>query len=212
MSLKDFFMKLVNKEISPECNIAMTSSKEIERIELSEALAASATQAGLNSTPASQNGFAILMQNARKSKLYLPTFPQSGNRKQTLRNDLVDWIHNNGGEWFTQSYANTQGKEFIVSLTEAIWYIDMHSHKKLEERSFHIPNIFLEFFDRTNSESHKHSRKLFDANELNLHCQSLAPCATSSWMLMANFDWLRGAFDNFIVAILNYTGSGTMIL
>ncbi|PKB93258.1 hypothetical protein RhiirA5_441859 [Rhizophagus irregularis] len=216
MSLKDFFMKLVNKEISPECNIAVTSSKEIERIELSEALAASATQASLNcniieltkgvgiyihyrlktdittATPASQNGFAILMQNARKSKLYLPTFPQSGNRKQTLRNDLVDWIHNNGGGWSTQSYANTQGKEFIVSLTEAIWYIDMHSHKKLEERSFHIPNIFLEFFDRTNSESHKHSRKLFDANELNLHCQSLALCATSSWMLMANFDWLRG--------------------
>ncbi|GBC32615.2 hypothetical protein GLOIN_2v1880501 [Rhizophagus irregularis DAOM 181602=DAOM 197198] len=230
MSLKDFFMKLVNKEISPECNIAVTSSEEIERIELSEALAASATQASLNcniieltkgvgiyihyrlktdittATPASQNGFAILMQNARKSKLYLPTFPQSGNRKQTLRNDLVDWIHNNGGGWSTQSYANTQGKEFIVSLTEAIWYIDMRSHKKLEERSFHIPNIFLEFFDRANPESHKHSRKLFDANELNLHCQSLAPCATSSWMLMANFDWLRGAFDNFIVAISNYTG------
>ncbi|CAB5180640.1 unnamed protein product [Rhizophagus irregularis] len=82
----------------------------------------------------------------------------------------------------------------------------MRSHKKLEERSFHIPNIFLEFFDRANPESHKHSRKLFDANELNLHCQSLAPCATSSWMLMANFDWLCGAFDNFIVAISNYTG------
>ncbi|UZO06125.1 uncharacterized protein OCT59_026456 [Rhizophagus irregularis] len=134
MSLKDFFMKLVNKEISSECNIAVTSSKEIKRIELSEALAASATTA----TPASQNGFAILMQNARKSKLYLLTFPQSGNRKQTLRNDFVDWIHNNGGGWSTQSIANTQGKEFI--------------------------------------------------------------------MLMANFDWLRGAFDNFIVAISNYTG------
>ncbi|EXX66118.1 hypothetical protein RirG_126880 [Rhizophagus irregularis DAOM 197198w] len=36
-------MKLVNKEISSECNIAVTSSKEIKRIELSEALAASAT-------------------------------------------------------------------------------------------------------------------------------------------------------------------------
>ncbi|CAB4395231.1 unnamed protein product [Rhizophagus irregularis] len=124
MSLKDFFMKFVNKKISPECNIAVTSSEEIERIELSEALAASAIQVSLNSTPASQNGFAILMQNACKSKLYLPTFPQSGNRKQTLRNDLVDWIHNNGGGWSTQSIANTQGKEFIVSLTETICAFD----------------------------------------------------------------------------------------
>src|SRR5205085_6625535 len=46
----------------------------------------------------------------------------------------------------------------------------------------------------------------FDANELNLHCQALAPYATSSWILMARFDWLRDVFDRFIVAISNYVG------
>jgi hypothetical protein len=122
--------------------------------------------------------------------LYLPKFSQSGNHKQTLHNDLVDWIHNHGGEWSSQSYANIQGKEFIISLTETIWYINMCNHKKLKERSCHIPNLFLEFFDRANPESHKHSQKSFDANELNLHCQSLTPYATSSWMLMTNFNWL----------------------
>jgi hypothetical protein len=136
----------------------------------------------------------------------LPTFSQSerANRKQILCKDLVNWIQHHGGGWSTQSYANMQGKQFITCLTETIWYIDMRNHKKLEERSYHIPEPFLEFFDRANPESYKESRKSFDANELNLHCQALAPYATSSWMLMAKFDWLRDVFDRFIVAISNY--------
>ncbi|CAG8762504.1 16297_t:CDS:2, partial [Rhizophagus irregularis] len=96
MSLKDFFIKLVNKEISFECNITVTNSEEIERIELKLT-----KDVGIyihyqlktditTTTPASQNGFAILMQNVCKSKLYLAIFSQSGNHKQTLRNDLVD--------------------------------------------------------------------------------------------------------------------------
>jgi hypothetical protein len=105
-----------------------------------------------------RNGLTILMENARRSQLHLPTFSQSEkiNRKQVLRNDITDWVRNHNGRWSTQSYADTHGKQFVVSLTEAIW--------------FHIPKIFLEFFDRANPESYKQSRKPFDANELNLHC------------------------------------------
>jgi hypothetical protein len=146
------------------------------------------------------------MQNAYRTQLHLPTFSQSGkaNRKQTLRCDLVDWIRLHNGGWSTQSFANTQGKQFINNLTETIWYIDMCNYQKLRERSYNIPELFHEFFGRADPESYKQSQKSFDANELNLHCQALAPYATSSWMLMATFDWLRDAFDNFIVAILNY--------
>ncbi|PKC56386.1 hypothetical protein RhiirA1_542128 [Rhizophagus irregularis] len=231
MSVKDFFIKLVNKELSPECNIALANSEEIEHVELSETPTAIATQVspscniveltksvGIHmhyqlkpdetiSTTAPLNGFTILMQNARKSQLYFPIFSQSNkiNRKQTLCNDLVNWIQNHGGGWSTQSYADTRGKEFIISLTETIWYIDMRNHKKFEERSYYIPDLFLEFFDHANPESYKQSRKLFDANELNLHCQALAPYSTSSWMLMTNFNWLRDAFDDFIIAISGYT-------
>jgi hypothetical protein len=80
----------------------------------------------------------------------------------------------------------------------------MCNHEKLKERSYHIPELFKEFFGRADPESYKQSRKSFDANELNLHCQALAPYATSSWMLTANFNWLRDAFDQFIIAISNY--------
>jgi len=181
MSIKDFFIKLVNKELSPECNIAVTSFEEIERVELSKTPTAIITQISLNcniieltrsvgihihyrlkaddtvSTLVPHNSFTIIMQNARRSQLYLPKFSQSEkiNRKLVLRNDLVNWIQRHDGGWSTQLYADVQGKEFIVSLTETIWYIDMHNHKKLEEHGYHIPELFLEFFNHTNPESYK---------------------------------------------------------
>ncbi|RHZ82961.1 hypothetical protein Glove_102g8 [Diversispora epigaea] len=40
--------------------------------------------------------------------------------------------------------------------------------------------------------------------ELNLHCQILAPYSTSSWILSINFNWLRNAFDSFIITISDY--------
>ncbi|CAG8781459.1 17150_t:CDS:2, partial [Gigaspora rosea] len=118
---------------------------------------------------------------------------------------IVEWVRHHGGEWTTQTYANTQGKQLIVNLHEVIWYIDMRGHKKFKDRSYHIPELFLEFFNRASPESYKEARKPFDQQELNLHCSALAPYATSSWMLKENFSWLRNAFDNFIVAISNYT-------
>ncbi len=36
MMIKDFFIKLITKELSPECNIIISSSEVIERIEISE--------------------------------------------------------------------------------------------------------------------------------------------------------------------------------
>jgi hypothetical protein len=232
MTINDFFVKLITKELSPECNISVTSSEVIEHVELNETPVSVACQVSLNcniieltkclgihihyrlkivndtNLVPQQNGFTILMQNVHRTQLYLPTFlqPNKTNRKITLRDDLVDWINHHGGGWSTQSYANIQGKQFIINLTEMIWYIDMRNHQKFEERSYHIPELFLEFFGRANPESYKQSRKSFDANELNLHCQALAPYATSSWMLMANFNWLRDALDSFIIAISNYVG------
>jgi len=36
MMIEDFFIKLITKELSPECNIIILSSEIIERIEISE--------------------------------------------------------------------------------------------------------------------------------------------------------------------------------
>ncbi|RIB03305.1 hypothetical protein C2G38_2049373 [Gigaspora rosea] len=136
-----------------------------------------------------QNAFELLMQS-QKGQKYLPTvlkFKQL-NRKQTLYNDIIEWICQNGGEWSSVEDANAQGKRFVNCLYEAIWYIDMHGYLKLKERSYHIPELFLVFFGRANPESYKESRKPFNAIELNLHCQALASHTTLQWILKPFFN------------------------
>ncbi|CAG8476935.1 14975_t:CDS:2 [Gigaspora rosea] len=205
MTIKDFFVKLTTGELSPEYNIDIIDPETIDSAEISKTQDATTTQVSPNcniievttsvgiyvhyrlktdkvvtsSLELQQNYFTIMMQNARRC---------------------------HGGGWFTQSYADTQGKQFVNCLTETIWYIDMRDHKKFKDRSYHIPKLFLKFFGRANPELYKQSRKPFDANELNLHCKALAPYATSSWILKENFNWLRDDLDNFIVAISNYAG------
>ncbi|GBC06691.1 hypothetical protein RclHR1_00070058 [Rhizophagus clarus] len=123
MSIKDFFIKLVNKEISSECNIAMTNFEEIERVELSKISTAIVTQVSPNcniieltrsvgeihihyrlktddivSALVLHNSFTIMMQNAQRFQLYLPKFSQSErtNCKLELCNDLINWIQRHG--------------------------------------------------------------------------------------------------------------------
>ncbi|CAG8845737.1 20204_t:CDS:2, partial [Racocetra persica] len=86
----------------------------IERVEISKAQDATATQVSINCN--------IIEVTTKKS-----------NRKQKLLSDIIEWIRNRGGGWSTQLYANTQGKQFVTSLTEVIWYIDMCDHQKFED-------------------------------------------------------------------------------
>src|SRR5436190_2623402 len=48
MTIKDFFVKLIIGELSPECSIAVTSSEIIERVELSETPVSVVTQVSIN--------------------------------------------------------------------------------------------------------------------------------------------------------------------
>ncbi|CAG8670122.1 1516_t:CDS:2, partial [Gigaspora rosea] len=129
--IKELFDKLVTDEILLVCNIPISPFEIIEHIELSQ------------------------------GQKYLPTilkFKQL-NRKQTLYNDIIEWICQNGRGWSSVEDANTQGKRFVNCLCETIWYIDMHGHLKLKECSYHIPELFLAFFGCANPESYKESRK-----------------------------------------------------
>ncbi|CAG8836706.1 15282_t:CDS:1, partial [Gigaspora margarita] len=75
-----------------------------------------------------QNAFELLMQS-QKGQKYLPTvlkFKQL-NRKQTLYNDIIEWICQNSRGWSSVEDANAQEKRFVNCLCEVIWYIDMHA-------------------------------------------------------------------------------------
>ncbi len=92
MMIEDFFIKLITKELSSECNIIVISSKVIKRVEISETPVAIATQINLicnimklmtsigiciqyqlktdnniiSNSVIQQNGLMILMQNAHQ--------------------------------------------------------------------------------------------------------------------------------------------------
>ena len=117
MTIKDFFEKLIIRELFPESNIVITNSEIIDRVEISKTSTAITTQVSLNcdnmelttnigknihyrlktddiisNLVSQRNSLMILMQNACQIQLHLPIFLQSekSNRKQKLRNDLVD--------------------------------------------------------------------------------------------------------------------------
>ncbi|CAG8814762.1 23986_t:CDS:2, partial [Gigaspora rosea] len=91
--------------------------------------------------------------------------------------------HQNGFDIIMRSArsipTDSEGKQFIIALSEALWYIDIH-------------DILYE------------SRKPFDASELNFHCQTLILYTTSTWIRSSKFNWLYDAYDKLIVAISNY--------
>ncbi|CAG8523511.1 4076_t:CDS:2, partial [Scutellospora calospora] len=230
MTIQEFYDKIVIDQITEEFNVDVNSSDIIEYVEISKSQNTFATKTNLNcniielinnfginihyhfksdqSLPPSsfQNGLSIIMKHVQRDQLYLPIFsqPSKPNRKQILQQDIINWIKDNGGGWSSSSFANLEGKKFVVNLTEVIWYIDMRDHNKFKERSYHIPPIFMQFFGRANPESYKEGRKRFDLNELNLLYQSLAHYLATPWMLTPKFKWLLDELDSFVVSISGY--------
>ncbi|CAB4431161.1 unnamed protein product [Rhizophagus irregularis] len=72
-----------------------------------------------------KNVFEILISNS--TQLSLPSFKLSKklNRKDLLRQDMVEWIKKNGGGWKGKIAAESIGRSFVNDLLNAIWYVDM---------------------------------------------------------------------------------------
>ncbi|CAG8812305.1 16797_t:CDS:2 [Gigaspora margarita] len=226
MTLRDFFEKLVYGEILSSSSFDLNIFENVKRAEISQTPTSTTIQASqdcniiklvnifgsnihfyleneINSTiNTPRNSFDVLMQSARNKvkQLYLPNFShyKKPNQKQLLQCDIVKWIHQHGERWKSKEYANSEGKEFI--------YIDMRSYEKLKNRSYHIPDIFMKFFNRADPESYKEAQKPFNAQELNIYCQDLAPYVIFPWMFFVAFSWLREPLDNFIIVLSQYVG------
>jgi len=71
-----------------------------------------------------KDAFKILVSNS--TQLALPFFKLSKktNKKELLRQDIVEWIKNHGRGWKGNTNAESIGKPFINDLLNAIWYVD----------------------------------------------------------------------------------------
>ena len=108
---------------------------------------------------------------------------------EKLRIDLSNWIKDNGGGWRGKDAAQNIGKKFVTDLASALWYINSHFIKTLDQK-FKIPIIFCEFFGRSFPENYKSSRPKFNSEELTLHSKK-NNYVELNWMLQNRFNWLK---------------------
>ncbi|CAG8449252.1 9924_t:CDS:2 [Gigaspora rosea] len=192
MTLKEFFGSIIDK-ISPSISIEVGDFEQIKSIEISQSIAQpinasqaspdcniieltnelgknihyhlSANELQSSNSYNDRNAFDIIMKSSTNKQLHVSIFKYSNpTRKQQLRLDMVEWI---------QSYKS-----------------NMRDGTKLHDQNFHIPQLFLGFFDRADPESYREARPLFCANELIIHCKLLIPFLTSLWIRSPNFNWL----------------------
>ncbi|RIB13660.1 hypothetical protein C2G38_2197262 [Gigaspora rosea] len=154
ITLREFFHKIIDKIPSnaPDCNIIELTNEFGRNVHYR--LSANELQ------PRNlHNALDIIMRSAQNRQLYAPLFKYlQPNRKQQLRLDIVEWIQQHESGWPTQTLTDNEGKQFVIALSDALWYIDMRDRTKLQERNYYIPQLFLEFLDQVNLEAYKEAR------------------------------------------------------
>ncbi|CAG8575388.1 9977_t:CDS:2, partial [Racocetra persica] len=141
MTIEDFFEKLVYGEISSDFSFDLSSLEKIKRIEISQTPTSAAIQA-------SQDCNIIELLNIFGTNVYFYL-------------DEIDFTVDITQQ--NKEYANSEGKEFITSLTETIWYIDMRGHDKLENRGLNhsLENCNYEFSDEPH-DIHDEPQDIYD--------------------------------------------------
>ena len=113
----------------------------------------SGSQSNVNLRP---SAFDILLQ-ASKSKCNLPNKVVENNKKDKLKNDLIDWLKGNGVGW-SEGEKNFLGPQFVNTLSMVLWQID-GNHKTLETRGCDVP-LLLSTFSGYNMPELKKKRKI----------------------------------------------------
>lgn len=106
--------------------------------------------------PPAVNAFDVMMLAQRS--LSIPTVPSripSRSKKDDLYNAVVGLLEL---ENLKLPSDDPNGKRFLKSLTNVLWYIDGR-HETLEKRSYHVPIIFSQFQEYNRPELSKHRKR-----------------------------------------------------
>jgi hypothetical protein len=152
-----------------------------------------------------KNAFKVLISSS--AQLVLPSFqlPKKPNKKDLLRQDLIEWIKDNGGGWNGRLAAESTGKFFINDLLNAIWYIDTCGIEKMRGRAIHPPKEFEEFFNRSDPSSYKSARPKFDYDCTNRHANLLFGHLNAPWIEKSQFTWLYPLVEKFSKCLIEYS-------
>ena len=106
-----------------------------------------------------RNALEIMFQSQRR--LVMQTLPahvnDPKNRKQRLRNDILDLLHQNSMV-FKHSEVASVGEQIVQALTNTLWYVDGH-REVLKSCTCEIPGVFGGFVGYSMPEISKHRKR-----------------------------------------------------
>ena len=130
-----------------------------------------------------KNAFSILMETAKIKTAVPDKKLESGNKKNQLKNDIIDFLVINKLGW-DPAHATSIGCKFVNTVSDTLWYID-GNFSSLSSRGCAVPELFDVFQGYNKPELHK-KRKRDESNlkatELTAYSNSLFTLAGKSYM------------------------------
>ena len=151
------------------------------------------------------NAFDILMSASVR-----PSLPRRvtrvTNKKQQLRNDIIDYLEVHNLTWCAQQVA-TEGERFVACLVDLMWYIDGH-HEVFQHRSNAIPSSVSQFSGYNIPELSKHRKRSLQNMSspiLNDHANNIFKCLQGSyWMTNSRWNSWKGDLESLATSVSNY--------
>ena len=143
-------------------------------------------------------------QLSQKSMPDLTEEPKS--KKQTLRNDVITFLAENGCQW-RSTEVSSDGAGLVNALTDIFWTIDGHHHVFISQ-GHRIPAIFTKFVGYNRPELSKH-RKRELGNLSGSLLQSLSShlfhCLQGSYWHRGAWVSMKGDIDQLAQSLAKYT-------
>ena len=100
-----------------------------------------------------KNAFSILMETAKIKTAVPDKKLESGNKKNQLKNDIIDFLVKNKLGW-DPAHATSIGCTFVNAVSDTLWYID-GNFSSLSSRGCAVPELFEVFQGYNNPDLHK---------------------------------------------------------
>lgn len=156
-----------------------------------------------SSTGSVRSAFDVLMSSAREK--LLPSKISSNKQLRAtdrLFNDLIDYLCSLGVGW-SKDCVDTMGKRFVLSLRDALWYLDSH-HDKFADRGVHFPDRLSHFTGYNDWRSKKVKQPQISRDGLTHHIDVLSDTLLSPWMIRAAFKSVLEDVHNLVACMNKY--------
>lgn len=151
-----------------------------------------------------KSAFDILLKTAR-DKSCLPDKFSELNKRDKLKNDLIDWLQTSKVGW-SYDQKSFLGKQFINTLSTALWEID-GNHKTLSDRGCPVPQQLSQFTGYNVPELRKKRRNTSDSlreSTLSANADSLLHLSGQAYMKCGEWGSVRECILTFATNLRKY--------